>query len=187
MSHGRSAGGGCSSCLLPLRHKLSYPINSNGLQCPFAKGKKECCKYHKIHCVCSIKWCSQKISMLRLQQQCSFWIVLFIQVLLTLSLSLSELFLETFRRRIPKKVELSLCKQWTRQLKSCHRLSGDHQICASLSDEQAHPLNCLIQVGLLKVEFKAFPRWDSSVLILYSQRWSSPNTYKYKFKSHILS
>lgn len=93
--------------------------------------------------------------MLRLQQQCSFWSVLFIQVLLTLSLSLSELPLETFRR-IPKKVEQSLCKQWIRQLKSCHRLSGHHQICASLSDEQAHPLNCLIQVGLLKVSFKAF-------------------------------
>lgn len=100
--------------------------------------------------VCRITWCSQKISMLRLQQQCSFWSVLFIQALLTLSLSLSELSLETFRRMIPKNTEQSSCKQWTRQLKSCHRISGDHKICANSSAEQAHPLNCLIQVGLLE-------------------------------------
>lgn len=47
-------------------------------------------------------------------------------------------------------MEQSLCKEWSRQLKGCHRLSGDHQICASPSDEQAHSENCLIQVGLLE-------------------------------------
>lgn len=95
--------------------------------------------------------------MLRLQQQCSFWSVLFIQVLLTLSLSLPEQSLETFRMRIPKKMEHSLCKQWTRQLKSGHRPSGDHQICASPSDDQAHHLNCLIQVGLLESVIQGLP------------------------------
>lgn len=77
--------------------------------------------------------------MLRHQQQCSFWSVLLIQPLLTLSMSLSELSLEILRGTwYPRRLS-SVCKQWTRQLKRFYRISEDHEIFANPSAEQAHP------------------------------------------------